>query len=252
MGGVGVAVDGALGPAVPLSMKAAEVAGLAALERRIGHRFKSRELILTALTHASAATAARQSYQRLEFLGDRVLGLSIAGMLLEAFPAAPEGELSQRLAELVRQETCAEVAVELSLGDALLISGGKQQQRALQTRNVLGDVCEAVIGAIFLDGGLAAARAFVNANWNERMLSGGIQRTNAKTALQEWAQGRGLRPPAYAIAQRTGPDHDVVFAVEVRLEGFSPARGEGRTRREAEQEAAASLLVREHVWDSRA
>src|SRR5690606_10874871 len=139
----------------------------AALERRLGHHFKDRELLLTALTHATAASAQRADYQRLEILGDRVLGLAVAEMLLAAFPKASEGELSPRFAELVRRETCADIAAGLGLGDALFIGGGRAQQRALQTRNVLGDVCEAVIAAIFLDAGYAAARQFVERNWRE-------------------------------------------------------------------------------------
>ena len=230
-------------------MKADDAANLAAVEGRIGHRFKNRELIRTALTHASAVSPDRDTYQRLEFLGDRVLGLAVAQMLVEAFPEADEGELSPRLAELVRKETCADVAATLSLGDALVIGGGKAQQRALQTRNVLGDVCEAVIGAIFLDAGYAVAQGFVTAHWRERMLKVRNPRGNAKTALQEWVQGRGLGPPRYAIAARTGPDHDSVFAVEVVVDGYAPAHGEGRTRREAEQEAAETMLVRARVWD---
>lgn len=228
-------------------MKSAGGAALTALERRIGHRFKNRELILTALTHASAASAERDNYQRLEFLGDRVLGLAIAEMLLEAFPDATEGELSPRLAELVRKETCAGVAITLGLGEALVIGGGKSQQRALQTRNVLGDVCEAVIAAIFLDGGFEAARKFIVANWRERMLSVRPV-SNAKTALQEWAQGKGLPPPTYSISGKTGPDHASVFAVRVHVDTFAVSHGEGRTRREAEQDAAQALLIREGVW----
>ena len=230
-------------------MKPAADAGLAALEGRIGHRFRDRDLLLTALTHPSAATKARPSYQRFEFLGDRVLGLAIADMLHAQYPSASEGELSPRLAELVRKETCAEIATELGVGDALFIYGGARQKRDLQTRNVLGDACEAIVGAIFLDGGFEVARAFVEANWRKRMLNARTARANAKTTLQEWAQGRGLEPPTYKIAERSGPDHNSIFAVDVHLKGFAPARGEGRSRREAEQDAAEALLVRERVWD---
>ena len=231
-------------------MNAPDTTALAALERRIGHKFKNRDLILTALTHMSAASGERDSYQRLEFLGDRVLGLAVAEMLLEAFPKATEGELSPRLAELVRKETCAGVAVALGLGDAILFGGGsKVQQRALQTRNVLGDVCEAVIGAVFLDSGFNAARKFIVANWEARMLAVRTPKSNAKTALQEWAQARGLPTPGYEISAKTGPDHDSTFVVTVAVGKFAPAEGHGRTRREAEQDAAETLLVRERVWD---
>ena len=223
-------------------------ARIADVERRIGHRFENRELILTALTHASAAAAARDNYQRLEFLGDRVLGLIVTEMLLAAYPAAAEGELSHRLAELVRKETCAEVAVGLALGDALTFGGGRAQKSSLQTINVLGDVCEAVIGAVYLDGGLEAARRFIAGNWQGRMLAPTGPNRNAKATLQEWAQGKALGVPAYAIAAKSGPDHEPRFEVEVAVETLAPARGEGRTRREAEQAAAGALLIREGIW----
>jgi ribonuclease-3 len=232
-------------------MTAAGEHSIEALEARLGHRFRNRELILTALTHATAASADRSDYQRLEVLGDRVLGLAVSEMLLEYFPEASEGELSPRFAELVRRDTCADIAISLGLGGAILSGGGKAQQRALQTRNVLGDVCEAVIAAIFLDAGYDAARAFVERNWRDRLARVRTARANAKTALQEWAQAQGLPPPVYTIAQKTGPDHASVFAVDVKVERLPAGRGEGRTRREAEQDAAASVLVREGVWEAR-
>lgn len=224
----------------------------AALERRVGYHFKDHELLVTALTHASALSGKRaprrDDYERLEFLGDRVLGLVIAEMLLEVYPDASEGEMSSRLANLVRKETCAEVATALDLGQALITGGGRVQKRALQTRNVLGDLCEAVIGAIYLDGGIGAAQHFIADQWGERMRGERKPGQDAKTALQEWVQGKGLATPKYVITQRRGPDHDSVFAVEVKLEEINPGRGEGRTRRDAEQEAAQAVLVREGVW----
>ena len=229
-------------------MKPGGGAALGELERRIGHAFTNRELILTALTHASAASPARANYQRLEFLGDRVLGLIVTEMLLEAYPKAPEGELSRRLAELVRKETCAEVAVALDLGGALMFGGGKAQRSTLQTLNVLGDVCEAVIGAIYLDGGLDAIREFIAANWRDKMVAWAGPNRNGKATLQEWAQSKGLRVPTYTIAAKMGPDHEPHFEVEVTVETLAPARGDGRTRREAEQAAAGALLRREGVW----
>jgi ribonuclease-3 len=229
-------------------MKAASDAALGPLERRLGHRFADRELLVTALTHASAATPARGTYQRFEFLGDRVLGLIVTEMLLKAFPKAPEGELSLRLAELVRKEACADVAVALDMGAGLRFGGGKAQRTALLTTNVLGDVCEAVIGAIYQDGGLDAARTFIAAHWRDRLSAVSLPTQNAKAALQEWAQGKGLGVPTYAIATKSGPDHEPRFEVEARVGALAPARGEGRTRREAEQAAASALLTRERVW----
>lgn len=227
-------------------MKRGGQAALAAVEDRIGYHFDDQALLKTALTHAS--TASGSNYQRLEFLGDRVLGLAVAEMLLEAFPEASEGELSRRLADLVRKETCAEVAAALDLGAAIRLGGGAAQRQGLINTNLLGDVCEAVIGAIFVDGDFDAAVRFVQANWRERMLTAPEETRNAKAILQEWAQGRGLPTPSYAIVERTGPDHRPMFFVEVKVASLKPGRGEGRSRREAEQEAAAAVLVREGVW----
>jgi ribonuclease-3 len=228
-------------------MKPAADGGLAALEKRLGYRFRNRDLILTALTHSSSS-GTKVNYQRQEFLGDRVLGLVIAEMLLTSYPAAPEGDLSRRLAELVRRETCAEVAVAIDLGSALRFANGRASRAALLTLNVLGDACEALIAAIYEDGGLDAARDFIAAHWAERVRTAAVSGRNAKATLQEWAQARGLDVPGYAIAAKSGPDHDPRFEVEVHVEGLEPARGLGKTRREAEQAAAALLLTREGVW----
>jgi ribonuclease-3 len=232
----------------------AEGALLDALEGRTDYRFKNRSLLVTALTHASAVGDARiatgETYQRLEFLGDRVLGLVVAGMLLDTFPAASEGELSSRFADLVRKETCADVAVALDIGGAVVFGGSRAQHRALLTVNVLGDVCEALIAAIYLDGGFAAAQSFVEANWRERMLEAPVGGRNAKSALQEWAQARGYGTPTYEIAGRSGPDHAPTFIISVSLGAIPPGRGEGHSRREAEQAAATAVLLREGVWST--
>lgn len=235
-------------------MKPGGDAAIAALERRIGYQFSKRELLLTALTHASAIGGAeapvRTSYQRLEFLGDRVLALVIAEMLLAAFPRASEGELAQRLTGLVRNETCAEVATALELGQAIRLGGGEAQSGGREKAAILGDVCEAVIGALHLDGGIEAAQRFIHDNWRGRMLSWRGPLRDAKTTLQEWAQARGLATPTYEIVDRSGPDHAPVFVVEVEIDKHTPARGEGRSRRDAEKEAATVLLRREGVWSS--
>jgi ribonuclease-3 len=219
---------------------------LAGVERRIGYIFQNREYLRVALTHASAP--ARKNYQRYEFLGDRVLGLAVAEMLMQAFPVATEGDLSTRLAELVRKETCVEVATALDLGSALTVGGGRAQKAAIVTANVLADICEAVIAAIFLDGGYGAARDFVARNWQERMMRVRASRRDAKTSLQEWAHKNALPTPVYSLTERRGPHHDSVFVIDVSMNGHEPARGEGRTRREAEQAAASALLLREGVW----
>jgi ribonuclease-3 len=229
-------------------------AALAAFEKRIGYAFKDRGQLTTALTHSSAVAAGicteRGTYERLEFLGDRVLGLIVAEMLLREFPEAAEGELSPRLARLVRKETCAEVASEIGVGEVLIAGGGREQRRALQTRNVMGDVCEALIAAIFLDGGMEEAYRFVTGHWRGRMLDLKGPRQDAKTALQEWAQRLGKGTPTYALVDRRGPDHASTFAVSVNVAKTEPGVGEGRSRRDAEQAAATAVLVREGVWEA--
>lgn len=230
-------------------MKKSEAAALDAVEAILGYHFTDRQLLSTALTHASAASGAASTYQRLEFLGDRVLGLVIATVLYETFPAAAEGDLSRRLADLVRKETCAAVAQSLGLADAVKIERGRSKRDSILTVNVLGDITEALIAALYLDGGLEAARRFVLANWRERVQTIETTRRDAKTTLQEWVQARGLPTPTYAIVDRAGPDHDTRFTVEVRIETLTPGRGEGRSRRDAEQTAAAGVLVREGVWE---
>jgi len=235
-------------------MKGGGDAAIAALERRIGHAFAKPDLLLTALTHASAtgdfSSPVRANYQRLEFLGDRVLALVIAEMLLEAFPRANEGELAQRLTGLVRNETCADVAVELDIGEAIRFGGGEAQSGGRKKAAILGDVCEAVIGAVHLDGGFDLSRRFIADNWRERMLNWRGPLRDAKTTLQEWAQAKGLPTPTYTIVERQGPDHAPVFVIEVVVKMVSPARGEGGSRREAEQEAAEAMLHREGVWSA--
>jgi len=242
-------MDGALGTSVQASVKdRGGAAAAAALEQRIGYAFANRDLLVTALTHSSAVSDAMASYQRLEFLGDRVLALVISEMLIDAFPRATEGELAQRLTALVRNEACAEVARALDLGEAIHLGGGEDQSGGRRKAAILGDVCEALIGAIYLDGGLEPARRFVVDNWRANMLSATRIVRDAKTTLQEWAQGRGLAAPAYAIVARSGPDHAPRFEVEVNVVGLPPHRGQGRTRREAEQEAAAAALLGAGVW----
>jgi ribonuclease-3 len=233
-------------------MKPGGAAALAALERRIGYRFTDRGLLTRALTHASAVVGRRapsmDTYERLEFLGDRVLGLVVAEMLLEAFPAASEGEIAARFSGLVRNQTCVETALALDLGSAILLGGGEVQSGGREKSTILGDACEAVIGAIYLDGGLEAATRFVRDNWHGRMMEGRGPRRDAKTALQEWSQSVGHGTPTYEIIGKSGPDHEPRFAVEARIAERAPGRGEGGSRRDAEQAAAAAVLVREGVW----
>ncbi len=214
----------------------------------LGHRFAEPALLTQAFTHSSAfgAAATRRrgsSYERLEFLGDRVLGLVVAEMLYDAFPEESEGALARRLAELARKETIARVAQSLGLGRHLVISRGEEEGGGRTNPSLLADACEAVVGALYLDGGLAPAKAFIVRHWRPLLAEDIRPPKDAKTALQEWAQGSGLPLPAYRITASEGPPHDPVFAVEVAVEGRAPVTGSGRSRRAAEQAAAAALLA---------
>jgi ribonuclease-3 len=219
----------------------------AAFEERIGYQFSDKTLLERALTHISAlsggATRAN-SYQRLEFLGDHVLGLVISDMLYRAFPKANEGELSRRLADLVRKETCAEVARAMDLGPSLKLGNSESHAGGRLRTTILADACEALVGAVFSDGGYQAAEDFVGRFWKERMLKPLRPLRDPKTMLQEWAQARGLPTPAYKEMARTGPHHDPEFRVSVTLPNRPAAEGLGSSKRAAEQAAAAAMLTR--------
>ncbi len=222
---------------------------LSALEARIGHVFADGSLVAAALTHVSAATVGKhETYQRLEFLGDRVLGLVIAEMLYEAFPKADEGELSRRLADLVRKESCAEVAFEWGAQAFARLGESEKQTQAVKTA-ILGDLCESIIGAVFLDAGYEAARSVVKAAFEPRMRSPRRPLRDPKTALQEWAQARGLAPPLYREIGRSGPDHAPEFTICVEVPGYHRAEAKGFAKRLAEQAAAAGFMAREKIID---
>ena len=233
------------------SKAAVAEAAIAATEARIGYKFSDPAVLVTAFTHVSALKPATRhradSYQRLEFLGDRVLGLIVSDMLYRGFPRADEGELSKRLADLVRKESCADVAKSLGLFDDIKLGMVKAVEGARLRTSVLGDVCEAVIGAIHVDGGYAAAQQFVERNWTERMRKPRRPLRDPKTVLQEWAQGKGLPTPVYREIERTGPHHDPQFRVAVDLPGLAPAEGVGGSKRAAEKVAASVMIVREGV-----
>jgi len=215
------------------------IAGAAA---RLGHDFARPELMIEAMTHPSVGGASHN--QRLEFLGDRVLGLVIAEALLAQDPGASEGELAPRLNALVRKETCAEVAAEVDLGAALRLGRSEMLSGGRRKTALLGDAMEAVIAAVYRDAGLDAARALVLRLWGARIASARGQPPDAKTALQEWAQARGLRPPDYVDLAREGPDHAPEFSVEARLEDGRAARGRASAKRAAQQRAAEALMAR--------
>jgi ribonuclease III len=226
---------------------------LAALEAAIGHVFVDKNLLRRALTHVSAVRADNprsDSYQRLEFLGDRVLGVSVAALLYESFPSAEEGELSRRLADLVRKESCAEVARGWGVGAALYLGEGEAHSGGRRKEAILGDACEALIGAVMLDGGYGAADAMVRAAFGPRLNQPVEKLRDAKTALQEWAQGLGHTPPVYREVGRSGPDHAPDFIIRAEVAGLGSAEGRGRSKRIGEQKAAEAFLVSAGQWRS--
>jgi len=224
--------------------------GLAALEDRIGHHFADRSRLDLALSHISSVKGdqpRRRSYQRMEFLGDHVLGSVISHMLYEAFPEAEEGELSRRLAELVREEACAEVAQDMDLGTHIRLGPGESQAGAHKRRAILADVAESVVAAVYLDGGYEAAQAVVERFWRRRLEAPRRPLRDAKTVLQEWAQARGLPPPVYREVSRSGPDHAPRFIIAVDLPGLVSAQADGSSKQAAQKAAAAAFLAREGV-----
>ncbi len=227
-----------------------ETQDFAALEARLGHSFTDRSHLALALTHISSVKGQSvrvRSYQRLEFLGDHVLGSVVSHMLYAAFPKAEEGELSRRLAELVREEACAEVAQDMGLGPYLRLGPGEAQSGARQRRAILADVAEAVVAAVYLDGGYEAANALVERFWRGRLEAPRRPLRDPKTVLQEWAQGRGLPPPVYRDVERSGPDHAPRFRVAVDLPGLESAEAEGGSKQTAQKAAASAFLAREGV-----
>jgi len=215
------------------------------LADRLGHRFKDPGLLKLALTHASAAGA--RSNERLEFLGDRVLGLVVAGELIARFPGAPEGELAIRLNALVRKETCARIGEAVGLTPHLVLAPGERMRTGQARISLLGNACEAVIAALYLDGGLEAASRFILKEWAADFDASVTVGTDIKSELQQWAQARedlGRVLPVYAVLESSGPAHAPHFVVEVTVEGAGAARGEGASKREAERNAAAALLAR--------
>lgn len=228
------------------------ISDLGVLADRIGHDFKSPSLLKLALTHASARPGSKpnEDNERLEFLGDRVLGLSMAQLLSERFPHASEGELARWFNHLVRTETCAEAAQSWQLGDFILMSGGEAGSGGRRKKTILANACEAVLGAVFADAGYEVARDIVWRTWAPYLAELNDSAADAKSVLQEWAQGRQLPLPNYIEVAREGPDHAPRFTAEVHVEGIAPERGEGANKRQAEQAAAFAMLVREGVWQA--
>jgi ribonuclease-3 len=216
------------------------------ISARIGYRFSDTALLMQALTHGSTQKH-KGTYQRLEFLGDRVLGLIIAEHLFRAYPKHGEGELTARQSALVRGEACAAAGDTVGLSDLVITGTGERAKGMNLNRGVLGDVMEALVAAIYLDGGLEQARAFVLRAWQELLEHPSVAVKDPKTFLQEWALARALPIPAYRIVSREGPEHEPVFVVSVEVKGKTAADGTARSKRAAEMAAAEAFLTREGI-----
>ena len=225
-------------------------AAVAELEGRIGHVFEDRELLERALTHASvgARSPKTKHNERLEFLGDRVLNLMAAQRLMELRADATEGDLSRLINKIITYEACARVARRVGLPDALRMDAGATKVGARDNEKVLGDACEALIAALYLEGGLPLAQAFFDAFWPDEIANmEEAARKDSKTLLQEWALGRGLPVPTYAVVASEGPSHAPRFTIEVRLPGHHPERAQGGSKREAEKAAAQLMLTKREL-----
>ena len=219
-------------------------ADLDAFQNRLNYRFSRPGLLIEALTHASISSATRSDNQRLEFLGDRVLGLVLAEALLKDDTDASEGKLAPRFNALVRKEACAEVAISIALGKVLKLGRSEMMSGGRRKQALLGDAMEAVIAAVYLDGGFYAAKTVVLQLWATHILSVAEDARDAKTALQEWAQARGLPPPSYIVLDRSGPDHAPFFTISAQLENGESQDATAGSKRQAEQNAAKDLLIK--------
>lgn len=217
-------------------------AELAAFATRIGHDFADPSLLIRAVTHSSMMSVHRDDNQRLEFLGDRVLGLVMSDALLKADPAASEGLLAPRYNALVRREACADVARQIDLGAVLKLGRSEMKSGGRRKEALLADAMEAVIAAVFLDAGFEAAQQMVLTLWGKRIYNVADDARDAKTALQEWAQARAEPPPAYVEISRSGPDHQPIFTIEARLSSGPSEQATAGSKRQAEQAAATALL----------
>lgn len=221
-----------------------------ALQARLGYTFTDPALLELALTHASVAEGARRiaDNERLEFLGDRVLGLMVAEALMEAFPDAEEGELSRRFHGMVSRDACARIAAEIGLGPAIRLAAGETKSGGRNNPTILGDAMEALMAAVYKDGGYAAVLTCFRPLWQDAMkTSGDALHANPKSFLQEWAAANGRSAPAYTIVNRKGPDHAPIFTIEARVGTLDPETATGRSRQEAEKAAALRLIERENL-----
>lgn len=221
------------------------------LQASLGYHFADSALLERALTHSSALPPGRRiehSYQRLEFLGDRVLGIVVADMLYRHLPRASEGDLNRSLVRLVRKETCAAIARALNVGSEMRLGEAEARSGGADKDAILSDVTEAIFAAIYIDGGFGPAYEVVERLVGAHFESALNLRSDAKTTLQEWAQGKGIEPPVYLEVERSGPDHAPQFTIAVSLSGFAPISATGPSKKLAEHRAAEAFLIRERVW----
>lgn len=221
-------------------------AALSALETILDHHFAAPELLEAALTHGSRIGKG-PDYQRLEFLGDRVLSLVIAEALYKSYPDEAEGSLAARLSLLVRGETCAKVGLDLGIQDFVILGEKEKKKGVQQSSSVLGDVVEAVIGAVYLDGGMDVARALINKGWADRLSQSPASLKDAKTFVQEWALGKAYPLPSYQVIARSGPEHAPLFTVGLTVGTLSAAEGQGNSKQAAEMAAAQVFIERERL-----
>jgi ribonuclease III len=221
-----------------------------ALEDRLGRRFNDETLLARALTHSSLSGGVRKvrDLERLEFLGDRVLGLLTAEELWRRYPEFEEGDMAPRLNALVRKETCAKAALHFGIDEFIMMSEWEEGAGGRKKKAILGDVMEALLGALYIDGGLDAARIVYENYWTPNLEALSKSHRDAKTALQEWSQNKKLGTPDYNVLDADGPAHAPAFTIEVQVKGKKPARGEGASKRKAQMDAARNFLTREGIW----
>ena len=219
------------------------------LEKRFGHTFADPSLLSRALTHSSlSASGGVRDLERLEFLGDRVLGLLTAEELWRSYPEFDEGDMAPRLNALVRKETCAKAALFFGVDQYILMSEWEDESGGRKKNAILGDVMEALLGALYVDGGLEAARRVYDLYWTPNIDALSKLHKDPKTALQEWSQHKKLGTPHYEVIEADGPAHDPAFTIEVRVKSKEPAQGAGRSKRQAQMAAARAFLMREKIW----
>jgi ribonuclease III len=227
------------------SLSAEQVAAVSAI---VGHSFKNVQLLSSALTHGSSGNKLTD-YQRLEFLGDRVLGLVTAHSLFDQHSSETEGQMATRHSALVNGERCADIADALGLSDYIIVGASERAKGVQRTRSILGDVMEALIGALYLDGGLEVARAFILRSWNDQLSATHVVRKDPKTFLQEWALARALPLPRYEVLSRSGPEHRPEFVVGIQVGAYPVCEGLGPSKQLAEMASARNFLQREGLDD---